>query len=52
MSFVLNTNTMKAHTPNCRHVYEINDENKQEYIGTSEELEISGYSPCGRCKPW
>lgn len=52
MSFILNTNTMKAHTPNCRHVYEINDENKQEYTGTSEELESSGYSPCGRCKPW
>lgn len=52
MNYVLNTNTMKAHTTHCGEVRKIKAENKQEYSGTSEELISYGYSPCGRCKPW
>lgn len=52
MNYILNTNTMKAHTTHCGEASKIKVENKQEYSGTSEELASYGYSPCGRCKPW
>ncbi len=50
-SYVLNSNTMKFHLPGCRHVKEINDENRVDFEGTRQEVIDKGYSPCGTCHP-
>ena len=49
--YVLNTNSMKFHSPDCSSAADISPENRQEYTGTRENLVAQGYSPCGRCKP-
>ena len=49
--YVLNTNSMKVHTPDCSSVDTIKDENKQYYTGYLADLEAEGYSPCGNCHP-
>lgn len=50
-TYVLNTNTMKYHTPDCSSVADIKAENRQDYTGTAAELQQQGYEPCGRCHP-
>ena len=50
-TYVLNTNSMKFHSPDCSSAADISPENRQEYTGTREDLVAQGYSPCGRCKP-
>lgn len=50
-SYVLNTNTMKFHRPDCRAVSRMKPENRQDYTGTRESLISQGYSPCGICHP-
>lgn len=50
--FVLNTHTMKAHSPKCRDVKKIDDENRWDYYGTVEDVKAMGYSSCGHCHPW
>lgn len=49
---VLNSNTMKAHMPNCSSVDTIQEENKIISYDSIEEIKDRGYSPCGKCKPW
>lgn len=49
--YVLNTNTMKFHYPNCRSVSAMAEHNKQEEVATRDDLIGRGYSPCGNCKP-
>lgn len=49
--YVLNTNTMKFHYPNCKSVSQMKEGNRQDYYGTREELINQGYDPCGNCKP-
>lgn len=49
--YILNTNTKKFHYPTCSSVRQMSDANKQEYVGTREELIANGYDPCGRCHP-
>ena len=49
--YVLNTNTMKFHYPNCNSVADIKDNNREDYHGTREDVIAKGYSPCGRCTP-
>lgn len=49
--YVLNTNTMKFHYPDCSSVNDIADKNREDYHGTAEELIEMGYTACGRCKP-
>ncbi|MBO5103771.1 MAG: DNA-entry nuclease, partial [Ruminococcus sp.] len=51
-NYVLNTSTMKAHTPNCRDVDKIAPENRQDYYGTVEDVQAMGYDSCGHCNPW
>lgn len=51
-NFVLNTETMKAHTTTCGDVAKMNIENRWDYYGTIEDLQNMGYSPCGHCRPW
>jgi len=49
--YVLNTNTKKFHYPNCGSAKKISEKNRQDFIGTREELIAMGYSPCGNCDP-
>lgn len=48
-TYILNTNTHKFHYPSCQSTTQISEENKDEYVGTREELLENGYSPCGDC---
>lgn len=48
--YILNTNTKKAHKPNCKYVDNIDNENRKDYHGTDEELQDKGYSPCKYCQ--
>ena len=50
-TYVLNTNTMKYHTPDCSSVSDMKTNNRKDYIGTAAELQQQGYEPCGRCHP-
>lgn len=49
--YILNKNSKKIHYPSCSAVKKMADKNKQEYIGTVQELKEMGYSPCGICRP-
>jgi len=49
--YVLNTNTMKFHYPDCASVRDMAEHNKLEEVTTREDLIQRGYSPCGNCKP-
>lgn len=49
--YVLNTNTMKFHLPDCGSTAQIRPENRQEYAGSRDALITQGYSPCNSCKP-
>lgn len=50
-TYVLNTNSMKFHNPDCSSVASISDHNRVESTLTREALIQDGYSPCGSCKP-
>lgn len=47
--YILNTNSKKYHVPTCDGVESMSEKNKQEYVGTADELAAQGYSPCGNC---
>lgn len=49
--YVLNTSTMKYHSPNCSSVKDISSGNRKDVHTTSDDLKAQGYSPCGRCNP-
>ena len=51
VSYVLNTNTMKFHNPNCQNVPEINMEHREYFTGSRSEVIERGFEPCGNCKP-
>lgn len=46
--YILNTSSKKFHSEDCS---SLPKENRQDYIGTREEVINMGYSPCGSCKP-
>lgn len=50
-SFVLNKSSKKFHKPDCKSVSKMNDENREYYSGTRDELIAKGYKPCGSCNP-
>lgn len=50
-SFVLNTNSNKFHSISCDSIDTISAKNRQEFIGTRDEIIEMKYSPCGNCKP-
>lgn len=50
--YILNTNTMKAHSLDCEEVNDISEEHILCYHGSAETLKQTGYSFCGKCKPW
>lgn len=51
ITYVLNTNTMKFHYPDCPSAGKISDKNRQDSNASREELLAEGYSPCGNCNP-
>lgn len=51
-SFILNTNTKKAHLPGCSAIKTMKESNKQSFSGTPQQLIDKGYSPCKKCHPW
>lgn len=51
VTYILNTSSRKFHDPSCDSVSKMSDKNKQEYIGSREDLLSMEYSPCGACKP-
>ena len=50
-TYILNTNTGKFHIPSCYSVKRMNEENKQTYTGSRDDLISQGYSPCKNCNP-
>lgn len=50
-AYVLNTNTMKFHLPDCESVPTISDHNRIYSKDTRDKLIAEGYSPCGICGP-
>ena len=49
--YVLNTNSKKFHTPDCRSVDQMKEENKAFFTGSREEILDLGYVPCKNCDP-
>ncbi len=49
--YILNTNSMKFHYPECEWALKISNKNRQEYTGSREDLVEQGYTPCGSCQP-
>lgn len=49
--YILNTNSKKFHTPDCRYAENIKDENREEYYGSRQDLIDDGYEACKTCKP-
>ena len=50
-TYILNTNSMKFHSPSCSSVGQMSGKNKQEYTGSRDDLISQGYEPCKRCNP-
>ena len=48
-TYVLNTNTMKIHHPDCKSVPKIKPENYAVTDQSLEELKLQGYTTCGNC---
>ena len=49
ITFVLNTNTKRIHSPDCPSVTEMKPKNRRDYYGDLESLLAAGYALCGRC---
>ena len=50
-TYILNTNTMKFHRPDCSSVKRMSEKNKAVFEGTRDEAISAGYSPCENCNP-
>lgn len=50
-NYIINTNSLRFHKPNCSGLKDMNSRNQQSYTGTRDELIMQGYSPCGTCRP-
>ena len=49
--YVLNTSTMKIHTPTCRDLSKMDEANRRDYNGSIDDLLAQGYTTCGHCHP-
>lgn len=49
--YVLNTATLKIHTPNCRDLSKMDAEHREDYNGSIDDLIAQGYTTCGHCHP-
>ena len=52
ITLVLNTNSMKAHCPDCSSVDDMKPANRLDYTGTVDEVISMGYEACKRCNPF
>lgn len=50
-TYVLNTNTMRFHMPDCSSVSQIKEKNKQIFKGNRNDIIAQGYTPCRQCNP-
>lgn len=50
-TYILNTNTLKFHKPECSSVNQMSEHNKGEFSGTRGELISQEYEPCKNCNP-
>lgn len=48
-TYVLNTNGMKFHLPDCASVSKMSEANKKTVQKSRDDLIAAGYSPCGSC---
>lgn len=51
VTYILNTNTMRFHDPDCKGAATIREHNREWFYGTRDEAIEAGYVPCGMCKP-
>lgn len=51
VTYVLNTNSMRFHEPDCGSVSDMSERNREYFHGTREEAVENGYKPCGSCNP-
>ncbi len=49
--YILNTSSLKFHLPTCSSVEQIADHNKENYLGSRQDLIAQGYQPCKQCNP-
>ena len=49
--YIVNIKTKKFHTPDCRYAESTNEENKEEYYGSRQDLIDDGYEACKICNP-
>ena len=49
--YVLNIKTKRFHRPDCEGAISMNEQNRQEYHGSRNQLLLDGYKPCGGCQP-
>lgn len=49
--YVLNTNTMKFHDPNCNSAKQIKEKNREDFVGDRQEVIDRGFVPCKLCNP-
>ena len=50
-TYILNTNTLKFHKPDCSSINQMSEHNKGEFSGTRDEMIAQGYEPCKNCNP-
>ena len=48
VTYILNTSSKKFHVESCS---SLPTSNREDFVGTRDEVVAMGYSPCGRCKP-
>lgn len=51
IKYILNTNTMKFHLPECSSAANMQAANRKEFTGDRDTLLGEGYAPCGSCNP-
>ena len=51
IDYVINTNTGKFHNPSCASVKDIKTHNREDFVGSRQEVIDRGFVPCGRCHP-
>lgn len=49
--YVLNTKSLKIHTPDCPSAEKITNQNRQDYHGNINDLLTDGYTTCKQCNP-
>ena len=51
VTYILNTNTMRFHSIDCKGARTIKEHNREWFYGTRDEAIEKGFVPCGMCNP-